>query len=137
MTNYYTTTGGNVNLGIDEVITHETIYEARTFHEFGEFEIHTIHPLNRHEWGARFTLSIYDHNGAHVRTFNVTLDEDDGSWQCDDAFYYGSGVLPEIVEQAVCDFNEFDKQTGIYEVLDFECDCDADGSQFAWIISAV
>lgn len=134
---YYTTTGGNVNLSIDDVITHETLYQARTFHEFGNFEIRTMHPLDKHEWGSSFTLTVYNHNGAHVHTFNVSIDSDDGSWQCEDVLYYGAGVFPEIVEQAACDFNEFGKQTGIYEVVDFECDCDADGSQFAWIISAV
>lgn len=134
--NYYTSTDRIVYLGFDDVITHETIYQARAFHDFGAVEIHTIHTLDRHEWGATFTLTVYDHNGAHVHTFHVALDSDDGSWDCADALYYGAGVLPEVVEQAVCDFNEFGKQTGIYEVADFECDCDADGSEFAWIISA-
>jgi hypothetical protein len=134
---YYTTTDSRVNIGFDDVLTFDSIANAHSFHQFGDYDVHAIKPLDRYEFGSEFTLSIYDHNGELVRSFDCKLDKRDGGWFCADPESNDTGlVYYEIFEMAQWMFNEESKQVGVYEYIDFECDCDDVGSQYAWIVSA-
>lgn len=134
---YYTTTDGRVDIGLDDVLTFDSIANAHAFHQFGDYDVHAIKPLDRHELSARFTFTVYDHNGEFMQSFDCYTDGDDGGWVCEDSEFSDTTMIyAEIAEQAQCDFNEVGKQTGVYENPNFECDCDDVGSQYAWIISA-
>jgi hypothetical protein len=133
MTKYYTTTDSRVNIGFDDVMIFDSIDSAS---EYGS--VQAIKPLDRWDFGAKFTFTVYDHNGELINVFDCHLDADDGGWVCADRkLFHADFVYGAIAEQAACDFREVGKQTGIYETPNFECDCDAVGSEYAWIVSAV
>jgi len=112
---------------------------ADAAHILGDyFDLHMIKPLDRHNFGARFVFTVYDHNGDFMQSFECHLDHDDGGFTCTDSeFSDDSMIYAEIAEQAQCDFVEIGAQSGAYENPNFECDCDAIGSAYAWIISAI
>ena len=121
----------------DDVMTFNTIETARNFFEGEPHGIQAIKPLDRFDFGARFTLSVYDDAGSIVRVFDYMLDPEEGAWVCNDPQASDPDLIfAGLIEQANCDFNEIGKQTGIYEPVDFACDCDSTGSMYAWIINA-
>lgn len=141
MITYYTLDNdGYLGLGYDEVLTFDSLESIEQFFSQEETipEAYEIKPLERYDFGARFTFTVYDHNGEYMRSFECHLDNDDGGFTCEDSEFNDEDLIyAEVAEQAQCDFIESGKQCGIYDNPDFECDCDAIGSQYAWIISAV
>ena len=141
MTKYYTydLTTKEVHLDYfgDDVMTFKSVDDARSFFEGESHGIQSIKPLDRFDTDAKFTLSVYDNNGSIVRVFDYEFCED-GAWFCNDPQASDPDLIfAGLIEQATCDFNEIGKQTGIYEPVDFACDCDSTGSMYAWIINAV
>jgi hypothetical protein len=145
MNTFITFTDGKLNTDGEEVLTFGSEAQARHAfaHAYSQRELtfdtaQELKEINRFEYGTRFTFTVYDHNGEYMRAFDCHLDEDDGGWVCADSEFSDTTMIYyEVAEQAQCELNEINAHVGIYQVLDFECDCETVGSQYAWIISAV
>jgi hypothetical protein len=90
----------------------------------------TSHTLQREDFGAHFTFTVYDQAGNFMQAFTCQLDPEDGGWYCEDTeFSCLEMIYAEIAEQAQCEFKELGIQRGNYD--------DLDGLSYFWTISAV